>query len=53
MKTKLTILTLVIAATITTLSFSFGSGRQNTIEKESKSSAPFEAPTGGLISEKI
>ncbi|MBX2970245.1 MAG: hypothetical protein KF803_12815 [Cyclobacteriaceae bacterium] len=53
MKTKLTILTLVIAATITTLSFSFGSGRQNTIENDTNAPATFEAPAGGLISEKI
>lgn len=50
MKSKLTLLTIIIAVTVTTLSFAFGGKKENTINIPSQR---FEEPVGGFVSEKI
>lgn len=50
MKSKITILTIIVAATVTTLSFAFGGKKETTNNIPSKG---FEEPVGGFVSEKI
>lgn len=50
MRSKLTILSIIVAATLTTLSFAFGGKKEADKNIPSKG---FEEPVGGFVSEKI
>lgn len=54
MKTKLKILTVIVAVTVTTLSFSFGGKRIHSEKSDiNTSTKTFEEPIGGFVSERI